>query len=128
MANLALTPQKIIKLSPYRFQCSTGPESLTMDFEAIKKECDRLHPSEKGEVLHWQAKPFGQRRWGEFWWDGADTGYRTWNPDDQAREGLHYLIQVDESQLPGVKPTAVLYYPATPQMTAEDSNAPITNN
>lgn len=83
-----------------------------MDFEAIKKECDLLHPSEKGAVLHWQAKPFGERRWGEFWWDGQETGYRTWNPDDQARQGLHYLIQVDESQLPGVKPTAVLYYPS----------------
>lgn len=113
MATLTLKPQSIVKLSPFRFQVKTGQSpALTMDFEPIYQECQRIYPSEEGCLLHWQAMPFGERRWGELVWSGNQIEYRTWNPDDRAKEALHYLVQIDEAAHPGIRPTAVVYYPA----------------
>lgn len=59
-------------------------------------------------ILHWQAKPFGQRRWGVY--DGGVDSYTSLKYCELELVSIPQLLQVDENTIKTV-PTAVLYFP-----------------
>ena len=78
--------------------------SLEMNFKPIV-DWFRL----KGQfcLLHWQAKPFGQRRWGVY--DGGTESYTSVKHCEVELKVLPQMLQVDENLIKTV-PTAVLYF------------------
>lgn len=88
----------------------TYPDSdhapLEMDFAPI---CKRFN-LKSGVLLHWQAKPFGVRCWGVY---EIATGDYTAVGYDKIHFDLSRMqtLQLKEQNHPGVKPTAVLYFP-----------------
>jgi hypothetical protein len=59
-------------------------------------------------LLHWQAKPFGERRWGVY--DAGVDEYTSLQYCELELKGIPRLLQVDENKVKTV-PTAVLYFP-----------------
>lgn len=95
--------QTIRKISDYRFLLtykSLRDFRLLMDFRPL---WEAVNPTGPCCLVHWQAKPRGQRRWGIF--DGES--YRSFEgySSELPCEGL----QLDEQQVLTV-PTAVLCY------------------
>ena len=58
-------------------------------------------------LLHWQAKPFGERRWGVY--DSKTDSYWSLLYDQLQIRAIPRLLQVDETTVKSV-PTAVLYF------------------
>lgn len=58
-------------------------------------------------ILHWQAKPFGQRRWGIY--DAGMDEYISLKYCELQLQVIPQLLQVDENTIKTV-PTAVLYF------------------
>lgn len=77
---------------------------LKMDFNPI---IDRFQLAGKFCLLHWQAKPFGLRRWAIY--DAGIDKYfpGTWDCIDVNCNGI--LLQLDETIVKTV-PTAVMYF------------------
>lgn len=59
-------------------------------------------------LLHWQAKPKNERRWGVY--DGGMDNYTSLKYDELQLQVVPQLLQVDESVIETV-PTAVLVFP-----------------
>lgn len=79
---------------------------LEMDFKHI---IDQFHLKGQFCLLHWQAKPFGQRRWGVY--DGGKAQkYASLRYCELEVRAIPQLLQVDENIIKTV-PTAVLYFP-----------------
>jgi len=78
---------------------------LEMDFNPI---IDWFRLRGQFCILHWQAKPFSQRRWGVY--DGGADHYTSLKYCELELRVLPRLLQVDE-QLIKTVPTAVLYFP-----------------
>lgn len=95
--------QNIRKIADFRFVLTyreMADFKLLMDFRPL---WEAVNPTEPCCLVHWQAKPKGERRWGIF--DGAS--YRSFESyrSDVPGEGL----QLDEKLVPTV-PTAVICY------------------
>lgn len=77
---------------------------LRMDFNPI---IDKFKIAGRFCLLHWQAKPFGLRRWGVY--DAEIDQYFavTWNCIDINCSGIP--LQLDETTVESV-PTAVIYF------------------
>jgi hypothetical protein len=58
-------------------------------------------------ILHWQAKPFGQRRWGIY--DAKEDRYFSLKYHELQLRVMPQLLQIDETLIKTV-PTAVLYF------------------
>ena len=58
-------------------------------------------------ILHWQAKPKGERRWGVY--DGGVDNYTSLKHDQLQLQVVPQLLQVDENIIKTV-PTAVLVF------------------
>lgn len=61
-------------------------------------------------LLHWQAKPFGQRRWGIY--DVQADQYNSLKYCELQLQVVPHLLQVDENIIKTV-PTAVLFFPCS---------------
>lgn len=59
-------------------------------------------------MLHYQAKPFGERRWGIY--DSSTDNYVSLESREVNIHTLPRLLQVDETLVKSV-PTAILYFP-----------------
>lgn len=98
--------QTIRKLSDFRV-ILTYPEiptfKLVMDFGPL---VEHLGPTGPYCLLHWQAAPKGERRWGVF--DGDSYRSFAGYTSGCACKG----VQLDEAEVK-TKPTAVIYYPET---------------
>lgn len=79
--------------------------SLQMDFNPI---IDWFRLRDQFCILHWQAKPFGQRRWGLY--DAGVDRYTSLKYCELQLRTIPQLLQVDENIVKTV-PTAVLYFP-----------------
>lgn len=79
--------------------------ALNMDFNPV---IDRYRLRGHFCLLHWQAKPVGQRRWGIY--DAGADQYISQLPDRFRLLVLGQALQVDETIVKTV-PTAVMYYP-----------------
>lgn len=83
----------------------TMPEfSLQMDFNPI---IDWFRLRGQFCILHWQAKPFGERRWGLY--DAGVDRYTSLKYCELQPRVVPQLLQVDESIIKTV-PTAILYF------------------
>ncbi|MDF0553868.1 hypothetical protein [Kamptonema sp. UHCC 0994] len=104
-----LTPAIIEKTAPRQFKLLYPhlPEfELNMNFAPL---IERFNLRGKFCLLHWQAKPFGLRRWGIY--DGEKDSYcsTAWQ-SLEIKAGKIQCLQVDENIIKSV-PTAVLYFP-----------------
>lgn len=104
-----LVPVVIEKTAPRQFDLSYPhlPDfRLKLNFSPI---IDHFNLSGEFCLLHWQAKPFGLRRWGIY--NGGDDSYCSteWQSLD-VRAGKIMPLQVDENIIKTV-PTAVLCFP-----------------
>ncbi|MEG4251059.1 hypothetical protein [Microcoleus sp. Pol10D4] len=79
--------------------------NLQMDFNPI---IDWFRLRGQFCILHWQAKPFGQRRWGLY--DAGIDRYMSLKYCELQLQVIPQLLQVDENIVKTV-PTAVLYFP-----------------
>ncbi|MEG4419380.1 hypothetical protein QUA70_12325 [Microcoleus sp. LAD1_D5] len=61
-------------------------------------------------ILHWQAKPFGERRWGIY--DAGADSYTSLKYCELELRAIPRLLQIDEQVIKTI-PTAVLYFPAS---------------
>jgi len=100
-------------ISPGKVQLSY-PEmpdfpGLTMDFNPII-DGFRLRRQPRFCLLHWQAKPFGQRRWGVYCAGNETDHYVSLKHCELQMQVLPELLQVDENLIKSV-PTAVLFFP-----------------
>jgi len=104
-----LAPVIVEKIAPRQFQLSYPhlPDfQLKLDFSPI---IDQFNLSGDFCLLHWQAKPFGLRRWGIY--SGGEDSYCS--AEGQSLDlsaGKIIPLQLDESIIKTV-PTAVLYFP-----------------
>lgn len=78
---------------------------LQMNFNPI---IDWFRLSGQFCILHWQAKPSGQRRWGLY--DAGEDSYTSLKYCELQLRTIPQLLQVDENIIKTV-PTAVLYFP-----------------
>jgi hypothetical protein len=88
------------------FNRTTGKPVVKMDFNPL---INFFNLQGKFCLLHWQAKPFGLRRWGVFCnsnkrYYSADYNQIQINPVDRLQ-----LLQIDERKFIDIRPTAVLY-------------------
>lgn len=81
--------------------------NLRMDFNSI---IERFRLSGQFCLVHWQAKPFGERRWGVY--DAGNDQYISFRYSEMEIKTIPILLQVDENIIKTV-PTAVLYFPQT---------------
>ena len=79
--------------------------NLQMDFNPI---IDWFRLRGQFCILHWQAKPFGERRWGVY--DAEVDQYTSLKYCELELLAIPQLLQVDENLIKTV-PTAVLYFP-----------------
>jgi hypothetical protein len=79
--------------------------NLQMNFNPI---IERFRLQGNFCLLHWQAKPFGERRWGVY--DGANDYYTSLKYCELELQEIPQLLQVDENLIKTV-PTAVLFFP-----------------
>lgn len=79
--------------------------NLQMDFNPI---IDWFRLRGQFCILHWQAKPFGQRRWGLY--DAGKDSYTSLKYCELQLGVIPQLLQVNENIIKTV-PTAVLYFP-----------------
>lgn len=79
--------------------------NLQMDFNPI---IDWFRLRGQFCILHWQAKPFGERRWGLY--DAGIDKYTSLKYCELQPRVIPRLLQVDENIVKTV-PTAVLYFP-----------------
>jgi hypothetical protein len=79
--------------------------NLEMNFQPI---VDWFRLKNKFCLLHWQAKPFGQRRWGIY--DSGNENYVSVKHCEVELRVIPELLQLDENLIKTV-PTAVLYFP-----------------
>ena len=99
--------QKIEKISRGQFNITYEhlPEfKLVLNFNPI---VEQFSLSGKFCLLHWQAKPFGLRRWGLY--DGAKDSYVAceWNQIELLKNPR--CLQIDEA-IASTVPTAVLHF------------------
>lgn len=78
---------------------------LEMDFNPI---IDKFRLKGKFCLLHWQAKPLRERRWGIY--DSENDEYFSRESQQVEIKSIPILLQIDESTVKTV-PTAVLYFP-----------------
>ncbi len=81
--------------------------SLEMNFNPI---IDLFRLRGQFCILHWQAKPFGERRWGVY--DAGADRYTSLKYCELELRVIPHLLQVDETIVKTV-PTAVLHFPET---------------
>lgn len=81
--------------------------NLQMNFNPI---VERFRLRGKFCLLHWQAKPFGERRWGIY--DAGADSYTSLKYCELQLRVIPQLLQVDETAIKSV-PTAVLYFPSS---------------
>lgn len=97
------------KTAPRQFSLTYAhlPEfELNMNFAPI---IEQFNLGGKFCLLHWQAKPFGLRRWGIY--DGENDSYCSTEWQSlEVKAGKIVPLQVDENIIKSV-PTAVLYFP-----------------
>ena len=79
--------------------------NLRMDFNPI---IEQFRLRGKFCLLHWQAKPFGERRWGVY--DGGMDDYVSVKYCELELRVISRLLQLDENIIKTV-PTAVLLFP-----------------
>lgn len=79
--------------------------NLQMDFNPL---IDRFRLWGRFCILHWQAKPFGQRRWGVY--DSGLDQYTSLKYCELEIKVVPRLLQLDEAIIKTV-PTAVLFFP-----------------
>lgn len=79
--------------------------NLQMDFNPI---IDWFRLRGQFCILHWQAKPFGERRWGLY--DAGMDKYTSLKYCELQLQAIPQLLQVDENIVKTV-PTAILYFP-----------------
>jgi len=101
--------QKIKKVSRGRFDVTYEhlPDfNLALDFNPI---IQRFNLQGSFCLLHWQAKPFGLRRWGVY--DGGKDSYVAceWNQIEVLKSPR--CLQIDET-VSSTVPTAVLFFEA----------------
>lgn len=96
--------QQIKRLSDYRYSIFYKQDlgRLIVDFEPLVKA---LELSADYALVHWQARPRGQRRWGIFSREAGYQSFQGYQADELACRGF----QLDESQALTV-PTAVIVY------------------
>lgn len=80
-------------------------DKLEMDFNPF---IERFKLRGRFCLLHWQAKPFGERRWGVF--DGGTDKYVSLKGTELELKAIPRLLEVDEKIIKTV-PTAVCYFP-----------------
>lgn len=80
---------------------------LKMDFNPI---IDRFHLTGDFCLVHWQAKPFGLRRWGAY--DAGKDKYYPFTWNGALCSTPPTFLQIDEELVKSV-PTAVLLFPNT---------------
>lgn len=102
--------QKVEKTSTGQFEVTYEhlPEfKLALNFNPI---IERFNLRGNFCLLHWQAKPFGLRRWGIY--DGASDSYLAceWNQIEALKSPR--CLQIDETTASTV-PTAVLFFEAS---------------
>ena len=78
---------------------------LQMDFNPI---IERFRLRGQFCLVHWQAKPFGQRRWGVY--DGGSDNYVAFKDHELELQVTGQPLQVDENLIKTV-PTAVFWFP-----------------
>ncbi|MEG4371637.1 hypothetical protein QUB29_19465 [Microcoleus sp. B4b_D2] len=81
--------------------------NLQMNFNPI---IERFRLRGKFCLLHWQAKPFGERRWGVY--DAGADSYSSIKYCELQLNVIPQLLQVDENVIKTV-PTAVLFFPGS---------------
>jgi hypothetical protein len=81
--------------------------SLQMDFRPI---IERFHLKDQFCLVHWQAKPFGERRWGVY--DAGNDKYVSLKYEQIEAKVVPQFLQVDENIVKTV-PTAVMLFPNT---------------
>jgi len=77
---------------------------LKMDFKPLMQ---RMGLKGKFCLLHWQAKPFGLRRWGVY--QSLDDLYYPVDADKLCIKTISFPIQIDETTVE-FPPTAVLWF------------------
>jgi hypothetical protein len=101
-----LEPIIITTLGKVKLTYPTMPDfSLEMDFNPL---IDRFRLRGRFCILHWQAKPKGERRWGVY--DSGMDNYTSLKYDQLQLQVVPQLLQVDENVIKTV-PTAVLMFP-----------------
>ncbi len=105
-----MSNQIVTKLAPRQFRIEwngTQNSRILMDFTPIIKVFNL-----KGNfaLLHWQAKPFGLRRWGIY--TSFDDEYHPFDYHQLHSETPKNIsvLQIDENKWK-TKPTAVIYVP-----------------
>lgn len=81
---------------------------LRINFNPVLSAIGAIPGQTRVSLLHWQAKPFGYRRWGAYCC-ATNTYYSHTSIDVRA---VPRTIQVDEFAVPTI-PTAMLYFPET---------------
>lgn len=100
-----LKPNLVTQAGKVLLTYPTMPDfNLAMDFNPIIEKF-RLH--DRFCLLHWQAKPFGERRWGVF--DGGTDNYVSVKYSELELNVVPQLLQIDEKIIKTV-PTAVLFF------------------
>jgi len=101
-----LEPVTVTSLGKVKLTYQTMPDFLLeMDFNPL---IDRFRLRNQFCILHWQAKPKGERRWGVY--DGGMDDYTSLKYDELQLQVVPQLLQVDENVIKTV-PTAVLMFP-----------------
>lgn len=99
----------VVRIAPRQFKLSYPhllDFELNMNFSPV---IEQFNLSGDFCLLHWQAKPFGLRRWGVY--SGGDDSYCSTEWQSlEVKAGKIIPLQVDESVIKTV-PTAVLYFP-----------------
>lgn len=86
---------------------------LKMDFNPI---IERFHLVGNFCLVHWQAKPFGLRRWGVY--DAGKDKYYPFSWNGAVCSTSPKFLQIDEELVKSV-PTAVLFFTETTVIQAE---------
>jgi hypothetical protein len=122
--------QKVIKLDRGKFNISwtelhgiDNKHKIVLDFKPI---IETFKLSGAFCLTHWQAKPFGKRRWG-IYCSRSDNYYPT-DYDQVTLPAIQsQLLQIDETktQFP---PSAVVYYPDCVVLQRDDGHLAIVED
>lgn len=101
-----LEPVTVTSLGKVKLTYPTMPDFLLeMDFNPL---IDRFRLRNDFCILHWQAKPKGERRWGVY--DRRADNYTSLKYDQLQITVVPTALQVDENIIKTV-PTAVMLFP-----------------
>ena len=101
-----LEPVLVTQAAKVSLTYSTMPDfNLAMDFNPL---IEKFRLVGQFCLLHWQAKPFGERRWGVY--DAGSDSYASLLYSELDLQVIPRLLQVDENIVKTV-PTAVIYFP-----------------